>query len=139
MIDLDIIEESCSPWSSPVILVKKPDESMRFVVDYRKLNDKCYTDAFQLPRIDNLIDKMGKAKYITKFDISKAYWQIELTEDSKQYSAFTVQNALYQFKVLPFGLASAASSFQRLMEHILRNFQKFAGTYFDDITVFSET
>jgi len=137
MLELGILEESHSSWSSPIILVDKPDGTFRFVVDYRKLNNVSEIDAFPLPRIDDLIDRIGNAKYITKFDISKAYWQVNLTEKSKEISAFTTPWGIYNFKVLPFGLASAPSTFQRLMEKVLSRLEEFAGTYLDDITIYS--
>jgi hypothetical protein len=137
MLELGIIEESQSSWASPIILVDKPDGTFRFVVDYRKVNNVSEIDAFPLPRIDDLIDRIGDAKYITKIDISKAYWQVNLTERSKEISAFTTPWGIYNFKVLPFGLASAPSTFQRLMERVLKRLEEFAGTYLDDITIYS--
>jgi len=104
MLKMGIIEESTSPWSSPIILIPKKDNTVRFTIDYRKVNAKSYIDSYPLPRIDDLIDKIGSAKYITKFDISKAFWQIPLAEESKPISAFITPSGLYQFNTLPFGL-----------------------------------
>jgi hypothetical protein len=92
-----------------------------------------------LPRIDDLIDKVGKAKFITKFDISKAYWQVPLSKESQEISAFVTPWSIYSWKVLPFGLASAASTFQRLMLKVLHSLNEFAVTYLDDIIIFSDT
>ena len=120
-------------------MVNKPDGTVRFVVDYRKVNAISHIDAYPLPRIDDMIDRIGNAKYITKFDISKAYWQVPLDKESKEISAFTTPFGLFQFKVLPFGLASAASTFQRLMSKVLRGLERFCLTYLDDITIYSNT
>ncbi|XP_071943657.1 uncharacterized protein [Antedon mediterranea] len=114
MIKNDIIEPSCSAWSSPCILVPKPDKSYRFCTDYRKVNAKSTTDSYPIPRIDDCIDRVGSAKFVSKFDLLKGYWQIPLTERAKEVSAFVTPMGLYQYKVMPFGLKNAPATFQRL-------------------------
>jgi len=139
MIQMGIIKESTSNWASPIILVDKPDGSVRFVADYRKLNAVSDIDAFPLPRVDDLIERIGKAKFITKIDISKAFWQIPLSTESQAISSFITPFGLYQFLVMPFGLASAGCTFQRLMQKVLEGLQVFAWAYLDDIVIFSDT
>lgn len=138
MLQMSIISESSSNWASPIILVDKPDGSVRFVVDYRKVNEISETDAFPLPRVDDLIELIGKANIITKIDISKAFWQIPLSEESKTISSFITPFGLYQFNVMPFGLIAAGNTFQRLMKKVLEGLQAFAWAYLDDIVIFSE-
>ncbi|CAM4664066.1 unnamed protein product [Caretta caretta] len=84
MLELGVIEESYSQWSSPIVLVPKPDGSLRFCNDFRKLNDVSQFDAYPIPCIDELVDQLGKARYLTTLDLTKGYWQIPLAEDAKE-------------------------------------------------------
>ena len=88
MLDNDFIEPSQSEWSSPCILVPKPEGSYRMSTDYRKVNNLSYIDTFPIPRMDDCIDKIGNSKYISKFDLLKGFSQIPLTERAKEISAF---------------------------------------------------
>lgn len=90
-----LIEPCQSEWSSPVILVSKPDGTYRFCVDYRRVNKITKTDTFPLPRVDDCVDKVGKAKYITKFDLLNGYWQVPLSNRAREVSSFVVNGAQY--------------------------------------------
>ncbi|XP_076037679.1 uncharacterized protein LOC143023085 [Oratosquilla oratoria] len=114
---LVIVEPSSSPWASPVVLVPKPDGSMRLCIDYRKLNAVTEPDSYPLPRIDDVIDEVGRAQWVTKLDLLQGYYQVRLSERSRAISAFITPEGLYQFTVLPFGLRNAPATFQRLMKH----------------------
>ena len=107
MLENDIIEKSNSPWSSPCLLVPKPDGSYRFCTDFRKVNKVTKTDSFPIPRIDDCIDRVGKAKYVSKFDLLKGYWQVPLSDRAKEVSAFVTPDSFYQYKVVPFGMKNA--------------------------------
>jgi len=134
----DVIEPSCSPWASPILLVPKQDGTVRFAVDYRKLNAVTIPDAYPMPRIEDLVNKVGNARFISKIDLSKGYWQVKMAESSKPFTAFVTKFGLYQFKKMPFGLMNAPATFSRLVHKLLRDFQEFAEAYLDDIIIYSD-
>ena len=139
MIKMGVNEESNSPWASPVVLIPKPDGSIRFCVDYRRLNDVTIADAYPLPRVEDLIDKVGKANYLTKIDLSRGYWQLPMDDDSIPISAFVTPHGQFQWKYMPFGLRNAPGTFQRLVKQVLAGLEDFTGAYLDDIIIFSNT
>ncbi|CAM5092907.1 unnamed protein product [Natator depressus] len=139
MLALGVIQPSASPWASPVVLVPKKDGSVRFCVDYRKLNAITVSDAYPMPRPDELLDKLGGARYLTTMDLTKGYWQVPLDADARLKSAFITPLGLYEFLTLPFGLKGAPATFQRLVDQLLRGMESFAVAYIDDICVFSQT
>ena len=104
MLDKDIIEPSRSSWASPCVLFLKPDGSIRYCTDYRKVNVLSKMDSFPIPRMEDCIDRIGNAKYITKCDLLKGYWCVPPTERAKEISAFVTPDGLYQYKVMPFGI-----------------------------------
>ena len=138
MMKNDIIEPSSSGWSSPCVLVPKPDKSYRFCTDYRKVNTLSKTDSYPIPRIDDCIDRVGSARYVSKFDLLKGYWQIPLTERAKEVSAFVTPMGLYQYKVMPFGLKNAPATFQRLVNGIISGLEG-CEAYVDDLVVYSDS
>ena len=138
MLDNNIIEPSQSEWCSPILLVPKPDGTQRLCMDYRKVNAVTKTDSFPIPRIDDCIDKIGNAKYVTKFDLLKGYWQVPLTNRAKEISAFVTPDGLYQCNVMPFGMKNAPGSFQRLMNSIIQGLEGCV-IYIDDAVIYSDT
>ena len=138
LLDNDFIEPSKSDWSSPCILVPKPDGSFRMCTDYRKLNTVTKTDTFPIPRIDDCIDKIGKAKYVTKIDLLKGFYQVPLTERAKEVSAFVTPRSLYQYKVMAFGMKNAPACFQRLINSIVCDIEG-CDAYIDDVVIYSDT
>ncbi|XP_066945203.1 uncharacterized protein [Macrobrachium rosenbergii] len=136
MLDHDLIQPSVSPWSSPIVLVKKADGKFRMCVDYRKVNAHTKNDSFPLPRIDDCLDQIGSAKFITKLDLLKGYWQVPLSDRAREISAFVTPFGLYECKVMPFGMKNAACTFQRLMNRVICGLE---GTeiYIDDLVVYS--
>ncbi|KAK7938780.1 hypothetical protein WMY93_002106 [Mugilogobius chulae] len=139
MLRLGVIEPSNSEWSSPVVIVFKKDGSLRICIDFRKLNSVSEFDAYPMPRIDDLLEKIGAAKYITTLDLCKGYWQVPLEESSRPYTAFQTPAGLFQFTVMPFGLHGAPATFQRLMDRVLKGCEHCSAAYLDDVVIFSET
>ena len=118
-----VIKPSESPWESPVVLVRKRDGSLRFCVDYRQLNSVTKPDLFPLPRINDLLDQLGKSKYFSILDLKSGYWQIKVHADSQEKTAFITHKGLYEFRVMPFGVTNAPAVFQRLMQRVLAGLQ----------------
>uniref|UniRef100_A0A803JIM9 Gypsy retrotransposon integrase-like protein 1 n=1 Tax=Xenopus tropicalis TaxID=8364 RepID=A0A803JIM9_XENTR len=137
MLELDVIEESQSEWSSPIVLVPKPNGEIRFCNDYRKVNAISKFDAYPMPRVDELIERLGKARYLTTIDLTKGYWQVPLTKQAREKTAFSTPDGLFQYKVLPFGLHGAPATFQRMMDRILKPHGRYAAAYLDDIVIHS--
>ena len=135
MQEAGIIEPSNSDWAFPIVLVGKKDGGVRLCVDYRKLNAVSKADAYPMPRVDELIDSLGPAKYITTLDLTRGYWQVPVHTESQQKTAFTTPFGLFQFKVMPFGLQGAPATFQRLMDRVLRGLDDFAAAYIDDVVI----
>lgn len=140
MIENDIVEPSNSSWSSPVLLVPKPNNKWRFCVDYRKLNRVTKKDAYPLPYISTILDKLRNAQYLSSLDIKSAYWQVPVAQESREYTAFTIPNrGLFQFKVLPFGLSNSPATFQRLIDKVIgSDLEKYCLVYLDDIIIVTD-
>ncbi|KAK9537970.1 hypothetical protein VZT92_005538 [Zoarces viviparus] len=139
MLELGIIEVSSSDWCSPVVLVPKKDDSLRFCIDFRYLNSVSHFDPYPMPRIDDLVERVGRAKYITTLDLSKGYWQVALAPEARELTAFRTPFGMYHFKVMPFVLHGAPATFQRLMNHVLRDVSEFSAAYLDDVVIFSQS
>lgn len=139
MLELGIIEVSVSEWCSPVVLVPKKDGSLRFCIDFRYINAISRFDPYPMPRIDELLERVGRGKFITTLDLCKGYWQLPLALEARELTAFKTPFGLFQFKVMPFGLQGAPATFQRLMDQLLMGVSEFAAAYLDDVVVFSQT
>jgi transposase InsO family protein len=140
MLSMDVIEPASGPWSSPIVLIPKPDGSIRFCVDYRRLNTVTANDSYALPRVDDCLDSLGAARYFTTLDANSGYWQIPVAMADRDKTAFTSHRGLYRFKRLPFGLKTAPATFQRAIDVILSSVRfQCALTYLDDIVIYSPT
>lgn len=140
MLEKDIIEPSNSPWSSPVVMIRKRDNTFRFCVDYRKLNKVTRRDAYPLPPVNSILDKLRDARYLSTLDIKSAFHQIKVAEESRPLTAFSVYKGHYQFKRLPFGLSNSPATWERLIDRVLgSDLEPYVFCYLDDIVVISQT
>ena len=144
MLKSGVITPSNSPYNSPVWVVPKKADALginkfRLVIDYRKLNEKTIDDNYPIPNITEILDKLGKSNYFSILDLKSGFHQIEVDEKDQQKTAFSVDNGHYEFKRMPFGLKNAPSTFQRLVDNILREnvSKRECMVYMDDIIVFS--
>ncbi len=141
LLNQGIITHSESPYCSPVWIVpKKTDASgerkWRLVIDFRDLNKKTIEDKYPLPRIEEILDSLGKCQYFSTLDLAQGFHQIEMDPRSIEKTAFTVDNQHLMFKRMPFGVRNAPATFQRVMDNVLRPFlYKFCFVYIDDIII----
>lgn len=111
LIEHGLAKPRYSPWSSPCILVPKPDVSFRFCTDYRKVNSVTFPDAYPMCRMDDCVDSIGAAKFVSKLDLLKGYWQIQLTPCASEISAFVTPDAFIQYSVMAIGMRNAPATF----------------------------
>lgn len=137
MLDDGVVEPSDSAWSSPILLVRKKTGDYRFVVDFRKLNSVTKRDAYPLPFVAAILDKLKDAKYLSSLDLKSAYWQVPLSEKSKELTAFTIPGrGLFQFRRMPMGLHNSAATWQRLMDRVIgADLDPHVFVYLDDIVI----
>ena len=119
MLRMGVIERGASPYSSPIVLVKKKEGAIRFCIDFRKLNRHVMFDAEPMPDIENLFSKLANAKYLSKIDLAKGYWQVPVKEEDKPKTAFSTPEGQFQWRVMPFGLKTAGAVFSRMMRKLL--------------------
>ena len=141
MIQVGAIRCSNSPWANAVVVARKKDGSLHFCIDLRKLNARMIKDTYSLPRIDETLDCLEGAIIFTSLDLKSGYWQVEMDEESKALTTFTVGPlGFYECERMPFGLKNAPATFQHLMESCLGELHlNWCIIYLDDIIVFSKT
>ena len=140
MLDVGMIRPSNSPWCNAVMLVRKKDGSLRFCIDFRKLNSLTVRDSHSLPRICETLESLTRAAHFSTFDMNSGFWQVPMDEESKQYTAFTLGSMdPYGCESMPFGLCNALPTFQRLMQNCLGELNlTYCLIYLDDMIVFSD-
>ena len=135
-----LITESSSPFGAPVLFVPKPNGTLRMCIDYRGLNKLTRKNSYPMPRVDDLLDQLRGARLFSAIDLMQGYYQIGIKPEDCEKTAFRTPQGLYEFKVLPFGLANAPAVFQTLMNKIFsQQIGKSVLVYLDDILVYSKT
>ena len=140
LLDANIIEPSCSPYASPVVVVRKKTGEIRLCCDYRRLNEITKKDGFPLPRIDEVVDSLKGCKYFSLIDMASGYSQVPVAEEDRHLTAFVVPHGLFQYKTMPFGLCNSPATYSRLMSKVFSG-DLFFGVliYLDDLLIYSQT
>ncbi len=132
-----IIERCRSNWASPLVPVRKPDGNIRLCVDYRRFNEVTTKEPYYIPSFDEMIEKVGAGRVMSKIDLAKGFHQVVVDEKDRDKTCFICPFGKYRYRRMPFGLTNAPSVFQRLMEEVLVECRDWANVYIDDILVVS--
>jgi len=135
LLDMGLIRPSTSPMASPIVCVAKKTGGVRIAVDYRYLNLYTVADAYPMTTVNEILNKMGSANFISLFDAKSGYWQIPVAEEDQWKTAFVTHDGLYEWTRMPFGLKNAGATFVRAMKTILHPLRSFSDTYVDDMAV----
>ena len=143
LLALGMIQPSLSPWASGIVMVKKKSGELRFCCDFRPLKEVTIKDAYPLPRIDESLSRLGKAKIYTRIDLAWAFWQIPVQKVDRQKTAFACELGLFEWRRMPFGMCNASATFQRAIARALQRIVNREGSmvmaYIDDIVIPTET
>ena len=138
MMKADIIESSVSEYASSPVVVRKPDGSVRYCIDFRKLNAKTVFDAEPVPNQEVILNRMGGDNFISRLDLTKGFWQVPIKVEDRKYTAFSTDQGLMQFKYMPFGLVNALAIFCRMVRKLLYDVN-YVDAYVDDIVPHTAT
>ena len=139
LLALGIIEPSTSPWSSSLVIVSKKDGGVRTCVDYRAVNAVTDPDPYQMPLIEEILDMLSSAVFISKVDLNKGFHQIPILKEDCPKTSFCTPWGKFQYRYMPFGLRNGPAVFQRLMDNLLHRDKEYSQVYIDDIAIFSAT
>lgn len=140
LLDAGVIRESESPFSSPIVVVRKKNGDVRLCVDYRKLNLQTIKDSYALPNLEESFSALAGSKWFSVMDLKSGYYQIEMNESDKPKTAFVCPFGFWEFNRMPQGVTNAPSTFQRLMEKCMSDIHlKEVLVFLDDLIVFSDT
>ena len=141
MLDGSAIQPSQSPWCNAVVLVRKKDGSLRFCINFCHLNARTKKDAYPLPHMQETMESMVGARHFSCMDLKSGFWQVQMDEESRQYTAFTVGSmGMYEFLRMPYRLCNAPAMFQHLMQNCLGELNlMYALIYLDNMIVYSKT
>ena len=139
LLDKGYIQPSSSPWSSTMVTVKKPDGTARLCVDFKQINAVTRHQPFYMPREEEVLEGVGKARYISKLDLSKGYYQIRMKASDIPKTSFICHRGRYEFLRMPFGVKNAPAVFQELMQSLLNPHKGFSTAYMDDVVIFSNS
>ena len=134
-----ILVPSQSPWSSPILPGGKPSGAIRLCIDYRRLNQATVPDPYQMPRVEDLLDDVAEAAWLSKLDMNHGFYQVPLQADSGPKTAFCSPWGKFCFTRMPFGMMNVPATFQRCMDEAITDQSKNTGTYIDDVLVYSRT
>jgi hypothetical protein len=139
LLEQGFVRPSASPWGSPVLFVEKKDGTNRMCIDYRTLNSMTIKNKYPLPRIEDLLDRLKKAKFFSKIDLRSGYHQMKIREQDIPKTAFTTRYGLYEFVVVSFGLTNTPAYFMNFMNKVfIQELDRFVVVFIDDILIYSE-
>lgn len=139
MLNLGVIEEINSAYASPIVAVNKPNGDIRLCTNYKALNKVTVVDPYEMPRIDEILEDVAHAKFISTLDLTKGFYQVPLDPQAKAKSAFVAFGHQYAYNVMPFGMVNSSATFQRLVDEVLRDCNSYCRQYIDDVAIFSNS
>ena len=139
LLENESIHPSSSPWASPMVAVKKPDGTACLCIDYRRLNGITRQTPFYMPRVEEVLEGVGQASFISKLDLTKGYYQIPVREIDIPKTCFICHRGRFEFTRMPFGVKNAPAIFQELMQTILHDTIGFVTAYMDDVVIYSSS
>ena len=137
LIEMGIVVPSSSPWSSSIVPVKKKNGGVRVCVDFRAVNALTSPDPYQMPRIEDILEQLAKASFLSKVDLTKGFHQIPIHCEDREKTAFCTPWGKFSYVYMPFGLRNGPAAFQRLMDVVLHEDLDWSRVYIDDIVIFS--